>query len=264
MTRILGRVSVTAVALAIVVLAAEIAAAQDAPGGGRQGGGGGQGRGGGRGRGGQTSAVTVAANPQVQTLIAATDAQKTQITAINEDLTTKRQAVVEAAEGDFAAIATGTAKITAEAEEKVVAALDAAQNTKVLGILVNVLGGPSLTNSQVAKHLKITDPQKTKLEEVAAANRGGGGGGGGRRGMTDEERTAQEKLYTDVLTADQQAEYAKLKAAQAVDEELMQALRPRGRGGRGGGGGGRGGRGGDAGGAGGAPGGGVGRDGGGL
>jgi Spy/CpxP family protein refolding chaperone len=125
--------------------------------------------------------------------------------------------------------------------------LDAAQNTKVLGILANVAGAQSLTNSQIAKNLKLTEEQKTKLAAIAPAGRGGGGG---RGGMTPEEQAARDKEYTDVLTSDQAAAFAKLKEAQAVSEELATELRPRGRGGRGGAGGGRGGAGGPGGGGG--------------
>lgn len=230
MTRFLGTASLAIAGLAIVVLAADLAEAQP--------GGGGRGRGG-RGRGG-ANAVTLAANAEVQTLIAVSDAQKTQITEISEKLQSDQAAIREAA-ADGPPDAAEIAKVTADAEAKIAAVLDASQNSKVLSILAQVLSGPSLNNSLMAKHLKITDAQKTKLTEVAAANRGGGGGGGGgggRGGMTDEERAALEKQYTDVLTTEQQAEFAKLKAVQPVDEELMGQLR------RGGGRGGRGGRGG--------------------
>jgi hypothetical protein len=245
----------TAVALAVVVLSAGAAIAQDAPpGGGRGGrgggfGGGGQGfGGGGRGGRGGLSTVSVASNEKVQGLISATADQKTKISEISTKLQEDQQAAIAGAAdgGDFAAIQAASAKLVAEAEDKVAAALDATQNTKVLSVLANVGGAQSLTNSQVAKHLKLTDEQKTKLAAIAPAGRGGGGGG--RRGMTPEEQAAQDKQYTDVLTTDQAAEFAKLKAVQSVDEELATELRPRGRGGRGG----RGGAGGAGGGRGGA------------
>jgi Spy/CpxP family protein refolding chaperone len=222
----------SAVALAVVVLAAQVAEAQ--PGGGQ---GRGRGRGFGRGGGG-ANVVTVASNGDVQTLIAATDDQKTKITEIRDKLQEDTQAAfANMQEGaDFAAIQAENAKLTADAEGKVVAVLDATQNEKVLSILANVGGGPSLNNSQMQKHLKVTDEQKTKLTEVAAANRGGGGGG--RRGMSDEERAELDKQYTDVLNTEQQAAFAKLKTVQTVEDELMQQLRRgggRGRGRRGGG-----------------------------
>jgi Spy/CpxP family protein refolding chaperone len=253
MTRFLGKVSMTAVALAIVVVAAGVAVAQDEPGAGRGGRGGGFGQGGGGrgGRGGRggVTVVTVASNETVQGLITATADQKTKITEISSKLQEDQQAAIAGAAdgGDFAAIQTASAKLVADAEEKVAAALDAAQNTKVLGILANVAGAQSLTNSQIAKNLKLTEEQKTKLAAIAPAGRGGGGG---RGGMTPEEQAARDKEYTDVLTADQAAAFAKLKEAQAVSEELATELRPRGRGGRGGAGGGRGGAGGPGGGGG--------------
>jgi hypothetical protein len=242
MTRLFGKVSMAALALAIVAVAAGVSAAQDEPGRGGRGGGFGQGGGGGRGgrggRGGQVSTVVIAANEKVQGLISATADQKTKITTISTELGTKQGELATASEGDFQAIAEGTRKLTSEAEDKVAAALDATQNTKVLSILANLQGAQSLTNAQIAKHLKLTEEQKTKLAAIAPPGRGAGGGGGGARGgMTPEEQAARDKQYTDVLTTEQAAEFAKLKAVQAVDEELATELRPRGRGGRGGRGG---------------------------
>jgi Spy/CpxP family protein refolding chaperone len=221
------RVSMAVAGLAIVVLAAQVAEAQPGQGGGQ-----GRGRGrGGFGRGGNV--VTVASNAQVQTLIAATDAQKTQIGEVNTKLQEDQGALFQNA-GEGGIDVNELNKLVADAEAKVAAILDATQNSKVLSIMANVNGGQSLTNSQMQKHLKVTDAQKTQLTEVAAANRGGGG----RRGMSDEERAALDKQYTDVLTTEQQAEFAKLKTVQAVDDELAQQLRRgggRGRGRRGGG-----------------------------
>jgi Spy/CpxP family protein refolding chaperone len=226
MTR-LFRVSLAVAGLAIVVLAAQVAEAQPGQGGGQ-----GRGRGrGGFGRGGNV--VTVASNAQVQTLIAATDDQKTKIGEVSSKLQEDQGALFQNA-GEGGIDVNELNKLVADAEAKVAAILDATQNTKVLSIMANVNGGQSLTNSQMQKHLKVTDDQKSKLNEVAAANRGGGG----RRGMSDEERAALDKQYTDVLTTEQQAEFANLKAVQAVDDELAQQLR---RGGRGGGRGRRGG-----------------------
>lgn len=220
MTRVLGRVSMSAVALAVVVLAAQVAEAQP---------GGGQGRGRGqRGFGGRGGAnvVTIAANEQVQTMIAAKDEQKTKITEIRDKLQEDTQAAFTAAGDDFAAVIAENAKLTADAEGKVAAVLDATQNEKVLSILANVSGVQSLTNAQMQKNLKVTDEQKTKLTEVAAA-----APRGGRRGMSEEEVAALDKQYTDVLSTEQQAAFAKLKTVQPVEDELAQQLR--GRGGRG-------------------------------
>jgi hypothetical protein len=238
MTRCLGKVSVAVAGLAIAVLCGQIAEAQ--------GGGGGQGRGRGRGGFGQTVA-TLAANAQVQELINATDVQKTKIAEINTKLSEDRAELFQSAgEAGPAAMQGDMAKLNADAEAKVAEALDAAQRTKVLSVLIQVSGGPALNSSELQKELKVTDAQKSQLAEVATAGRGRGQ----RRGMGDatpEEIAAQQaerdKPYLDLLTADQKAAWAKLKDAQPVEDEVLQQIR-RGRGRRGGGQGGGGGGGG--------------------
>jgi hypothetical protein len=246
MNRYLGKVSLAAAGMAIVVLCAQLAEAQ---------GGGGGGQGGGRGRRGGgfgTNAVTLASNAEVQTLLKLTDAQKTKITEINNKLRADRQELQSGGGGPemFAEMQ----KMNADAEAKVAEALDATQNTNLLSILVQASGGPALNNSLVAKHLKLTDAQKTQVGELAAPGRGGGGfrrgggGGGGGEPPTPEQLAAQraerDKPFIDLLTADQKTEWGKLEKAQAVGDELLQQLRQGGRGRRGGRGGGGGGGGG--------------------
>jgi len=255
MTRFAGRLSVAVAGLAIVVLVAQIAEAQGR-GGGRRGGRG-------FGRGGQNT-VSLAANEQVQEVITFTDPQKTKITEISEKLAEDQQAAFPengfgGGGGDFdpeafAEYQTKVADLVAKAEAALTEAVDATQNVKLLSVLAQLRGGASLTDAAMATHLKVTPEQKTELAEVVAANTGrrGGGrgfGGGGRRGrggLTAEEQAELDKQYTDVLTADQQAEFAKVKEAQELTDEQLQQLRGR----RGGGGRGRGGRGGGGGGAG--------------
>jgi hypothetical protein len=233
MTRSLGNLSLAVVALATVVLSAQLAEAQ---------GGGGQGRQGRRGFGGGQSSVALAANPQVQELLKLTDAQKTKVSEINDKLRTDRQELFQGGGGgEPGANLTEMAKLNADAEAKVAEALDATQNTNLLSVLIQVQGGPALANAQLAKELKLDDAQKSKVAELAGP--GARRGGGGMRDATPEERAAaqaeREKQFTDILTADQQSAYAKIKAAQTVDSELLQQL-SRGGGGRrrGGGGGG--------------------------
>ena len=92
MSRFLGKVPMAIIAVMIAVAAAQVADAQPGGGQGRGGGFGGQGRGGrGGGRGG-ASFASIAANPEVQSLVKATDEQKAKITAIGPDIARPRAA----------------------------------------------------------------------------------------------------------------------------------------------------------------------------
>jgi len=249
MSRFFSRVTLATAAVAIVVLCAQIADAQGGGGGGGRQGGRQGGRAGGRGFG-QQSVVSLAANPTIQELVKVTDAQKTKIEEANTKMTTARTELFQGGGGgDPAEMAAEMQKLTTTADEAAAAALDEAQTTKVLSALIQVSGGAAANNAILQKRLKVTDEQKTKLT-AAAANRGGGGRG--MRGATPEEIAAaqaeRDKTFTDVLTADQKAEWAKIKDALKLTDEQLAGLRGggargagRGRGRNGGGGGGGGG-----------------------
>ncbi|TWU49373.1 hypothetical protein [Rubripirellula reticaptiva] len=140
---------------------------------------------------------------------------------------------------------------SAEAKEKLEEVLFPEQLDRLKEISLQVQGSQALGNTEVAKELGISAEQKSKLEEVretlrsemqtkmreAMSNRDAGGGTGMREMFTKIQEEMDEKVFA-VLTADQKAEFEKMKGKKFDMPEGAMG------GGRGGPGGNRGGAGG--------------------
>ncbi len=130
---------------------------------------------------------------------------------------------------------------SAAAMKKIDGILLAQQVERLRGVYLWVAGTAALADPEIAKALKITDEQKTKLQEIQQGTMEG------MRGMRDlsaeerqqkmqEARKAAEEKVAGVLTADQKAELTKMKGKEFKLD--MTGMRRGGRRGGGGGGGG--------------------------
>lgn len=247
MIRISGKMMMAVAVLAIAGMMVESALAQRGGGGG----GGGRGRGGGGFGGGRgmeaVSTVQLAANPQVQAALNFTDEQKTAVAEVNDQLRTDRRALMEQSDGSFNEIRPEMAKLNEAAAAKVAAALDAAQNKRLLGVSIQVNGAAALHDPVLAKELNVSEEQAAKLVEARDSNREAQRDSRDeladlpreeQRAKREELRAAADKNLLAVLSTEQQAQYEALKG-EPIEIEL--------RGMRGGFGGGREGRGGEGG-----------------
>jgi hypothetical protein len=196
------------------------------------------------GRGLTISKVNLASAEQIQAALKMSAEQKTKVTEIADAYRTESRELRQDAGGDFASIREDMQELTNETTEKLMAALDEAQQ-KRLGELYIQANGASLltTDEKLQESLKVTADQKAKLAEVSEAN-----GEAMREAFQDfqdlsqEERTetlaklrteANEKLLA-VLTEEQRGAFGKMQGEKM--ELDMTQLRGRGfgRGGRGG------------------------------
>jgi hypothetical protein len=225
MSHIRIRIPVVVASLALMLATAELAQAQR-----------GQGRFGGRF--GVVSAAQLVSLEQVQAELKLNDEQKGKATGISEQLSSDRRELFQggAGGGDFAQVREKMEKLNSEATEKLMAVLDQGQRNRLKELVLQVNGAASLTDAAVAKELKITDEQKSKLEEIRDANRQaiqdanqdleGASQEERREKMTQLRREGQEKLLA-VLTTDQRAQFEKMQGTK-IELDLSQLRRGRG------------------------------------
>jgi hypothetical protein len=165
-----------------------------------------QGGGGGRGRGGfQVNPITLAKVEGVQKDLELSGEQKDSLGKL------------EVEQVDFAAMRDlspedrlkKTTEIRTAAQKKVDDILAPPQRDRFAQILLQVDGVAALRQPKVAEKLKLTDEQKTKLNELFAARQGGGGGGGGGGGQAAREERDAKAL--EILTADQKTQYTSMQ-----------------------------------------------------
>jgi Spy/CpxP family protein refolding chaperone len=189
-------------------------------------------RGGGRGRRGFTvSRVDLSSLPEVQANLMLTAEQKTKASEIAEALSSARREAFQqgGGGGDFTARMEQLNKLNAEHTEKLVAALDEKQRTRLDELFVQVNGAVALTDQNIAKSLALTDEQTQKVSDVIAESRQAmrdafqNQAGPEERQKLFEERN--EKLLA-VLTDEQKQNFEKMKG-DALDIDLSQ-LRRRG------------------------------------
>jgi Spy/CpxP family protein refolding chaperone len=212
----------TLAVVAVVAMVSQVALAQNEQGkrgrGGRAGGPG--------GFGGPPSMARLAMIPKVQEAVKITDEQKTKIEKINAD---SRKEMDDASKGDRPD-PEAIRKIRDGASDKLKEVLDADQQKRLMGILIQVLGSGAVMDPAVGKEIGLTDEQKQKLHEAFGPPPEGGRGGGGQ--SFQERRAKMEKEVTAVLTPEQQKNLESLKGEKV--EIDMSALRGGGRQGRGG------------------------------
>jgi Spy/CpxP family protein refolding chaperone len=199
-----------------------------------------------RGRGGRDgggfggpSGVRLLSLKEVQTALKLTDEQKDKITKINDQM---RDDIRKAFDDG-----TGREKmqeLNASAAAKVNEVLDAGQQKRLMGILIQVAGAAATSDPAVAKELNITDDQKKQLETARQSNmeamRKEFDGARDQTGSREEMRAKFDKLREEankklmaVLTSDQQAQLEALKG-EKVEIDMAQLRGGGGPGGRGG------------------------------
>jgi Spy/CpxP family protein refolding chaperone len=200
-------------AVAIVAMAAQLAVAQNDQGkGGR-----GRGRGGPGGMGGPPSMARLAMLPKVQEALKLTDDEKTKIEKINADF--RKEMSGDRPDPEK------MKQMRDEVNDKLMKALDADQQKRLMGIFVQLMGAGSVMDPAVGKEIGLTDEQKDKLHEAIGPPPEGGRearGAGGGQSFADR-RAKMEKDVMAVLTPDQQKKLESLKG-EKVDID-MSALR---------------------------------------
>ncbi len=176
------------------------------------------GKGGGRGgRGGGVNPITLVKVEGVQKDLELSQDQKDKV------------AKLEATQIDFQSLANLSqeerrakmAESRAADQKKVNEILLPPQVERLQEIAIQLDGVRALTRPEVQTKLKITDDQKTKIDE-ALANAGGGGKGKGGFGRISPEVEAQ---VIDVLTADQKSQYTAMqgKKTEVTMQDVMAA-----------------------------------------
>ena len=234
-------------------------------------GGGGRGRGFGGGMGGPQSTVSLAANAAVQKDLEATEDQAAKLKTLSDEA----RAEMSQGAQDFAALrdlpaeerrakmdelnakrAETAKKVAEKFKPKLAEVLNAKQVERLDQIVLQASGAQAYADPAVVKALTLSKEQQDKMAAInkdfgdktrelmpargAGGNAGGGGGGagGGAEIFTKmrELGTARDKDLEAVLTADQKAQFAKMKGKEF---DLAQLRGPGGPGGgRGGAGGG--------------------------
>jgi Spy/CpxP family protein refolding chaperone len=185
---------------------------------------------------------------EVQDALKLTDDQKTKIEKINDDSRTAMREAFQGGSPDRDKVM----EITKDTSNKINEVLDAGQQKRLVGILIQVSGAAAIADPAVAKELNITEDQKKKLADVRQGVRSeleklrdDSGSREDRMKKVQEIQDDVNKKIVAELTSEQQAQLESLKG-EKVDIDMSQLRGPGGPGGgRPGDRGGRRGRGGD-------------------
>jgi hypothetical protein len=118
------------------------------------------------------TSVQLAQLDEVQAELKLTDEQKGKVTTLNTDLSDERRAAREDANGDFDKMFKEIALLNAEFTKEFNELLDETQRKRAHEIYLQANGAVALTDDAVAESLKVTDEQKTKLQQSLADSRG--------------------------------------------------------------------------------------------
>jgi hypothetical protein len=181
---------------------------------------------------GGASAVRMAGIPEVQKALKLNDEQKDEIEAINDDFRDSFRDMLRSGGGPG-----GIEKLNDEAKAKLNEVLDDAQEKRLRGIVIQIMGPTAvLVDDALAKDLKVTDEQKEELQEVQRDNmqkmftafQDAGPPEKMDRGKFEKLHAENLKALRDVLDADQQKQLEALEG-EKVKIDMMR-LRGGGRG----------------------------------
>jgi Spy/CpxP family protein refolding chaperone len=216
--------------LVVVALVSQAAMAQ---GQGRRGRGGPGGGGPGGGMFGPPTAGRLLGAKEVQDALKLTDEQKTKIEKINDE---QRKAMREAFQ-DGGGDRDKMVEIAKDTSNKINEVLDAGQQKRLVGIMIQVNGAAAVADPAVAKELNITEDQKKKLQEVRQGVRSEleklRDDSSSREDREKKVKEIQEDVNKKImaeLTSDQQAQLESLKG-EKVDIDMTQLRGPGGPGG---------------------------------
>ena len=176
---------------------------------------------------------------EVQDGLKLTDDQKSKIEKINDEMQEGMRKAMQGGGGWQK-----MQQLMAATSAKVNEVLDAGQQKRLMGIMIQVNGAAAVLDPGVAKELNITDDQKKQLDQIHQKNmeamrdeRQGARNQSGGRGAVQEKMQklrdeAHQKLMA-VLTSDQQTRLESLKG-EKVDIDMSQLRGPGGPGGPGG------------------------------
>jgi hypothetical protein len=115
--------------------------------------------------GGATPSVLVA-NKGVQEELKVTDEQKTKLGKINEEMAAKRREAFQDAAGDFEKIQEVMRKLNDTAAKAINEVLQPEQSKRLKQIELQVAGFNAFSREDVQKDLKLTDKQKTEVQDI--------------------------------------------------------------------------------------------------
>jgi Spy/CpxP family protein refolding chaperone len=168
--------------------------------------------------------VRLATIEEVQKALKITDEQKKQIDDLNTELRDGFRTVLQGGGGPE-----GIQKLNEDVAAKLNEVLDDEQEKRLRGISIQIIGPNAvLVDAEVAKALKITDEQKTKLEEAQRENmremgeafRGSGAPDESSRKKFEELRETGQQRLLDVLTSEQQ-EHLNAMKGEEVKIDMM-------------------------------------------
>jgi Spy/CpxP family protein refolding chaperone len=224
--RFSGKGWAMAAGLVVVALVAQAAMAQNQAG--RRG----RGGPGGGGMFGPPTAGRLLGAKEVQDALKLTEDQKTKIEKINEDSRGEVRKAFQDGGGDRDKMM----EIAKDTSNKINEVLDAGQQKRLVGIMIQVNGAAAIADPAVAKELNITDDQKKKLAEVRQGVRSELEKLRDDNGSREDRAKKVQEIQDDVnkkilaeLTSDQQAQLESLKG------EKIDVSQLRGPGGPGGG-----------------------------
>jgi Spy/CpxP family protein refolding chaperone len=212
--------------LVIVAMVSQVALAQ---GQGRRG----RGGPGGGGMFGPPTAGRLLGAKEVQDALKLNDDQKTKIEKINEDSRAKVREAFQGGSPDRDKMM----EVAKETSEKINEVLDAGQQKRLVGIMIQVNGAAAVADPAVAKELNITEDQKKKLADVRQGVRSeleklrdDSGSREDRMKKVQEIQDDVNKKIVAELTSEQQAQLESLKG-EKVDIDMSQLRGPGGPGG---------------------------------
>ena len=180
------------------------------------------------------STVQLASLEKVHDELKLSDSQKTNAAEMAEELSSERRELFsDGGGGDFAAAREKLTKLTTEAEGKLKELLDDEQSKRLRSIQIQVNGAATLSDEDVVKALKISDAQKSQLDDVSEANTQAireafqdlqGASREERREKFAELRNMGNEKLLAALTTDQRAAFEKLQG-EKVELDLSQLRR---------------------------------------
>lgn len=182
-------------------------------------------------------APTLALLSEVQSALELTDAQKQTVGEVQNELNDLRREAFQSAQGDFDQMRLDIAKVYADMTTKLNASLEEAQQKRLHQVYLQVNGPVALADEWVANALELSDEQKNKLEEAAAASRQEVFASfGDFQGMSEEEQQkrvaelieSRDASLLGVLDDDQKKKFEELKG-DALEVDLSALPGPGGR-----------------------------------
>jgi hypothetical protein len=187
------------------------------------------------GFGGNVSRVDLSTLPEVQSNLMLSSEQKTKVNEIAEELRDdRRELFQDQGGGNFAALREPMNKLTAESTEKLMAALEEQQKTRLNELFVQVNGAGALADAAIAKSLSLSDAQTQQVNTIVAdtlrtlrESRQEGASREERQEAREKATAERDTKLLAVLSDEQKQNFDQMKG-EALDIDLSQMFRGRG------------------------------------